>query len=123
METKDGIPTLYASSTAEWRTWLNNNGQREKSVWLIVYHKTSKTPSVHWHDAIEHALCFGWVDSKAMGRDNESCYLKFTPRNPKSKWGKKNRGRAINMTEKGLMTQHGQVFIDIGKETGKWDSE
>ena len=90
METKDGIPTLYASSTAEWRTWLNDNGKTEKSVWLIVYHKTSKTPSVHWHDAIEHALCFGWVDSKAMGRDNESCYLKFTPRNPKSKWGKKN---------------------------------
>jgi uncharacterized protein YdeI (YjbR/CyaY-like superfamily) len=123
MDIKDGIPTLYASSTEEWRKWLNNNCKIEKSVWLIVYHKSSKTQSVHWHDAIENALCFGWVDSKAMKRDKESCYLKFTPRNPKSKWGKKNKERALKMVENGLMTQLGQTLIDIAKSTGKWDIE
>jgi len=121
-ETKDGIQTQYASSTEEWRKWLNDNCQIEKSVWLIVYHKSSKMPSVHWHDAIENALCFGWVDSKAIGRDKESCYLKFTPRNPKSKWGKRNKERALRMTEKGLMTPFGQTLIDIAKNNGKWDS-
>ena len=123
METKDGIPTLYASSTEEWRKWLSGNCQIKKSIWLIVYHKSSKTASVHWHDAIENALCFGWVDSKAMKRDKESCYLKFTPRNPKSKWGKKNKERALRMAESGLMTQYGQALIDIAKGTGKWRKE
>jgi len=123
METKDGIQTLCAKSTEEWRDWLNTYCQTGKSVYLIVYHKNSKTPSVHWYDAIENALCFGWVDSRAIKRDKESCYLKFTPRNPKSKWGKKNKERTIKMTEKGLMTQHGQALIDIAKNTGKWDTE
>lgn len=123
MEFKDGIPTLYSSSTREWRKWLKNNCQTEKSVWLIVYHKGSETPSVHWHEAIENALCFGWVDSKAMKRDKKSCYLKFTPRNPKSKWGKRNKERALKMMEKGLMTKHGLELIDIARSLGKWDNE
>jgi len=59
----------------------------------------------------------GWVDSKAIRRDKESCFLKFTPRDPKSKWGKKNKERALRMTEHGLMTQYGQVLIDIAKNT------
>jgi uncharacterized protein YdeI (YjbR/CyaY-like superfamily) len=123
METKDGIQTLYAKTTEEWREWLDKNCQTEKSIVLIVYHKNSMTASVHWHDAIENALCYGWVDSKANSRDKESCYLKFTPRNPKSKWGKRNIERAINMTESGLMTKHGQALIDIAKKTGKWKIE
>jgi uncharacterized protein YdeI (YjbR/CyaY-like superfamily) len=116
-------PSLFARSTEEWREWLNANCKSEKSVYLIVYHKKSKTPSVHWHDAIEHALCFGWVDSKAIKRDAESCFLKFTPRNPKSKWGKRNKERALRMTENGFMTEHGQALIDIAKRTGTWDSD
>ena len=122
METKDGIKTLYVKSTEEWREWLNNNCRIEKSIYLIVYHKKSKTPSVHWHDAIENALCYGWVDSKANSRDKESCYLKFTPRNPKSNWGKRNMERAIKMTESGRMTKYGQELIDIAKTIGKWKS-
>ena len=121
MEYKEGIQTLCAASVDEWRQWLENNCQTKQAVWLIVYHKKSKVPSVHWHDAIENALCYGWVDSKAAGRDKESCFLKFTPRNPKSKWGKRNKERALKMTEKGLMTKHGQKLIDIAKETGEWD--
>ncbi|MEO7925697.1 MAG: hypothetical protein ABIR93_03125 [Saprospiraceae bacterium] len=120
METKNDIQTFYAGTVEEWREWLDKHCQSEKSVYLIVYHKKSKTPSVHWHDAIENALCYGWVDSKANSRDNESCYLKFTPRNPKSTWGKKNKERAIRMIENNLMTRHGQELIDIAKQTGKW---
>ncbi|MBK9566096.1 MAG: hypothetical protein IPO37_13230 [Saprospiraceae bacterium] len=121
MEIIDYKQTLFASSVEEWRKWLSDNCAIEKSVWLIVFHKKSKTPSVHWHDAIENALCYGWVDSKAKKRDEESCYLKFTPRNPKSKWGKRNIERAIKMTKQGLMTKYGQQLIDIAKQTGKWE--
>lgn len=115
------ICAFYAVSTDEWREWLGKNCEKEKSVWLIVYHKKSKIPGVRWRDAIEHALCYGWVDSKAMKRDKESCYLRFTPRNPKSKWGERNKERAVKMTELGFMTKHGQKLIDIAKNSGKWD--
>ena len=123
MESIDETKALRAESTEEWRTWLAENCQTEKSVWLIIYHKKSKTQSVHWHDAIENALCFGWVDSKAVKRDAESCYLKCTPRNPKSKWGKRNKERALKMKEKGLMTPFGQALIDTAIKTGKWTEE
>jgi uncharacterized protein YdeI (YjbR/CyaY-like superfamily) len=123
MDYHEGIPTLYARSTEEWRDWLGSNAKREKSVNLIVYHIKSEVPSVHWQEAIEHALCFGWIDSKARRRDEESCYLKFTPRNPISEWGKKNIERAERMIKNGSMTEYGQELIDIAKSSGKWDIE
>jgi len=113
-------PSFFARTLAEWRQWLAENGQKEKSVYLIVYHVKSGIPSVHWHDAIEHALCFGWVDSRAYKRDAESCFLRFTPRNAASTWGKKNQQRAQKMIDAGLMTEFGQRMIDIAKTTGKW---
>ncbi|HOO10258.1 MAG TPA: hypothetical protein PKW06_09990 [Cyclobacteriaceae bacterium] len=121
-ETVESNPALMVENTKEWRDWLEQNWKKEKVIWLIVFHKTSKTPSVHWHEAIENALCYGWVDSKAKKRDKESCYLKFTPRNPKSNWGKRSKERALRMIERKLMTEHGQKLIDIAKENGKWAS-
>ncbi|WP_369049544.1 YdeI family protein [Tenacibaculum sp. UWU-22] len=121
IETVESSPTLRVKNVSEWRNWLERNCEKEKIIWLIVYHKSSKTPSVHWHDAIENALCYGWVDSKAKKRDKESCYLKFTPRNPKSNWGKRSKERALRMIEQNLMTEHGLNLIKIAKENGKWN--
>jgi uncharacterized protein YdeI (YjbR/CyaY-like superfamily) len=124
METKDGKQAVYARNREEWRNWLKQNSQTEKSVWLILYHKNSKIECINLNEATEEALCFGWIDSLAKKRDAESFYLTFTPRNPKkSKWSKPNRERAERMIEKDLMTEHGQALIDIAKSTGKWDSE
>ncbi|MCD0470555.1 YdeI family protein [Flavobacterium sp. JAS] len=123
METKDGKIALYAQTRSEWRNWLEENSQIEKSVWLILYHKKSKVESVNLIDATEEALCFGWIDSLCKKRDGESYYLTFTPRNPKkSKWSQPNRDRAQRMIEQGLMTEHGQLLIDIAKQNGKWES-
>lgn len=121
METKDGKQAVYAKTRAEWREWLQQNSQSEKSVWLILYHKKSEVEGVTINDATEEALCFGWIDSLAKKRDAESYYLTFTPRNPKSNWSKPNRKRAERMIEQGLMTQHGQQLIDIAKNTGRWE--
>jgi uncharacterized protein YdeI (YjbR/CyaY-like superfamily) len=122
METKDGKLAIYAITRAEWRNWLKENSQAEKSVWLILYHKKSTTPSINLNDATEEALCYGWIDSLCKKRDTESFYLTFSPRNPKkSKWSKPNRERAERMIEQGLMTEHGQKLIDIAKSNGKWD--
>jgi uncharacterized protein YdeI (YjbR/CyaY-like superfamily) len=123
METKDGKQAVYAITRKEWRKWLRQNSRKEKSVWLILYHKKSSVPSVNLVEATEEALCFGWIDSLCKKRDAESYYLTFTPRNPKkSKWSKPNIERAERMIEQGLMTAQGQHVIDIAKEAGKWES-
>jgi uncharacterized protein YdeI (YjbR/CyaY-like superfamily) len=123
MEIKDGKQAVYARNRNEWRSWLQQNCITEKSVWVILYHKKSKVECIGLNEATEEAVCFGWIDSLAKKRDDESFYLTFTPRNPKrSKWSKTNRERAGRMIEKGLMTAHGQALIDIAKRTGKWDT-
>lgn len=75
------IDTVIASTAADWRAWLARHGRSEKEAWLVIYHQDSGTPSVRYHEAIEHALCYGWIDSHARKRDADSSYLRFTPRN------------------------------------------
>lgn len=114
------MTTVTASSTADWRAWLERNCQSEKEVWLVIQHKDSEIPSVRYHEAIEHALCFGWIDSHARKHDADSSLLRFTPRNPRSTWSKVNRERAARLTELGQMTEHGQAMIDLAKVKGTW---
>lgn len=121
METLNGIPTFHARTRKDWRRWLEKNHQSQTSVYLLIYHKTSKTPSVYYDEAIEEALCFGWIDSKANKRDDESYYLSFTRRKPKGHWSKVNRALAEKLIKQGLMTPGGQAFIDLAKATGTWD--
>src|ERR1700712_403559 len=101
METHNSIPAVYAKTRKQWRAWLTKNGQSEQCVWLILYHRNSSTPSVYYEEAIEEALCFGWIDSRANKRDSESSYLYFAPRKPKSKWSFVNKGRVETMIQKG----------------------
>ena len=123
METKEGKQAFYAPTRTEWRNWLEQNSQTEKSVWLILYHKKSAVQSVNLNDATEEALCFGWIDSLCKKRDTESFYLTFSPRNPKrNNWSKPNIERAERMIAQGLMTEHGQVLIDAAKQKGKWET-
>jgi uncharacterized protein YdeI (YjbR/CyaY-like superfamily) len=122
METKTGVQTIDARSREEWRKWLESNSQSEKSVCLILYHQKSQTVSVHFREAIEEAVCFGWVDSKAHKRDEESFFLIFSQRNPKSHWGKISKERAERMIQTGRMTPYGQAAIDLAKTTGTWEA-
>jgi uncharacterized protein YdeI (YjbR/CyaY-like superfamily) len=114
------VSTFVASTTAQWRDWLARNCQSEKEVWLVIHHKDSGTPSVRYHEAIEHALCHGWIDSHARKHDADSSRLRFTPRKPRSTWSRVNRQRAAKMTELGLMTEHGQALIELAKANGTW---
>jgi uncharacterized protein YdeI (YjbR/CyaY-like superfamily) len=116
-------PVFYAKDLAVWRSWLENNGETKKEIYLIIYNKKSNVECVGWHDAIENALCFGWVDSKAKKRDEKSCYLRFTPRNPKSNWGKRNIERANKLIKEGKMTKQGMDVIEYAKTKGKWKEE
>ena len=121
MELKNGIQAFHAHSDLEWREWLEQHGQHEKAVWLIVYHKRARVPTVFYNESIEQALCFGWVDSKAIKRDPQSSYLMFTPRKPTGTWSNVNKARVERMTAQGLMTLCGQTVIDLARESGAWD--
>jgi uncharacterized protein YdeI (YjbR/CyaY-like superfamily) len=113
-------PSIAFRNVDEWRDWLKKNGNTEKEIFVIVYNKKSKIESIKWFEVIKHALCFGWVDSIAHKRDDNSCFLRFTKRNDKSNWGRKNIERARELIEMGLMEKEGFESIEIAKKNGKW---
>ncbi len=122
MELHNEIKTFHARTRKEWRKWLEKNSQTEKSLWLIIYHKGCDTKSVYYEEAVEEAICFGWIDSIAHKRDEESKYQFFAQRKPKSNWSKANRERAEKMLAQGQMTASGQKLIDLAKKTGTWEA-
>jgi uncharacterized protein YdeI (YjbR/CyaY-like superfamily) len=120
MEVYNGIPTFHAKTRREWRQWLEKNHQSEKSVWLIIYKKGSQIPSVYYPEAVDEALCFGWIDSKPNKRDENSYYQFFAKRNPKSNWSKVNKEKVFKLLEQGLMHSSGLEIIEIAKQNGTW---
>jgi uncharacterized protein YdeI (YjbR/CyaY-like superfamily) len=121
-EIKDGIKTFYAKSRKAWRNWLDKNHNTEKSVWLIIYKKATKIPSVYYSEAVDEALCYGWIDSKPNKRDDESYYQFFAKRNPKSNWSKINKEKVNMLIEKDLMKPTGLEMIKLAKSNGTWDA-
>ena len=121
-EIKDGIHTFYAKSRNAWRDWLEKNHNTEKSVWLIIYKKETKIPSVYYPEAVDEALCYGWIDSKPNKRDDQSYYQFFAKRNPKSNWSKVNKEKVRMLMEMDLMKPAGLEMIKLAKSNGKWDA-
>ncbi|MEV5965125.1 YdeI/OmpD-associated family protein [Kribbella sp. NPDC051952] len=108
---------LKCAGVGDWREWLAAQDGAERSVWLVV----DRDSELDLAAAVEHALCFGWIDSKTVKRDDRSTYQCFTPRNPRSTWSKVNRSRVERLTAAGLMQPPGQALIDHAKQTGTWD--
>ena len=117
---KDGVKTFHAESRQAWREWLRENGENEKSVWLIIYKKKSKVPTVYYDEAVDEAMCFGWVDSKINARDELSFFQYFAKRNPKSNWSRVNKEKIARLMEAGLMEGPGLEMVRIAKENGTW---
>jgi len=122
MELWKNINTFYARSEREWRKWLQKNHDAEKSVWLIIYKKETKVPSVYYPEAVAQALCFGWIDSVPNKRDSESYYQFFAKRKPASNWSKINKSKIEKLLEKKLITPAGMNMINIAKQTGTWNA-
>lgn len=120
METYNGTQTFHAPIREAWRAWLAQNHEAEKSVWLIIYKKASGTPSVYYPEAVEEALCFGWIDSKPNKRDEKSYYQFFSKRNPKSNWSKVNKEKVAQLIAQGLMQEAGHKMIEIAQQNGTW---
>ncbi len=109
------LKTLYVSSRKEWRKWLESNFDKEKSIWLIYPHKNSGKPRIVYNDAVEEALCFGWIDSTIKTYDENSSMQRFTPRNPKSSFSQPNKERIKWLLKN---NQLHTTIMEKGKEIG-----
>jgi uncharacterized protein YdeI (YjbR/CyaY-like superfamily) len=109
---------LQCADIDEWRAWLDAHGRSERSVWLVVHREPD---GLNLAAAVEHALCFGWIDSKTIRRDERTTYQCFTPRNPRSTWSKVNRERVERLTAAGLMMPPGEELVAHARRTGTWD--
>lgn len=114
------IETYCPSSRAEWRKWLEENHQSKQSVWLIYFKSFTKVPSLSWSEAVDEALCFGWIDSTKKTIDEERYMQYFSRRKPNSMWSKINKDKIKQLTEQGLMRTAGIDCITIAKQNGSW---
>jgi len=112
---------IYLKSAFEWRNWLAGNYDKSNGVWLIYYKKHTGKPRVAYEEAVEEALCFGWIDSVIKRIDEETYMQKFTPRKPDSKWSELNKKRVHKLIREGKMKKIGLKLIEAAKQNGKWD--
>lgn len=119
--TEQKIDSITPKTRQAWRKWLESNHNRKESVWLVYHKKNSKNPTLlDWDDAVEEALCFGWIDSKRQSVDITTFRQLFAKRKPKGTWSRINKGRIERLTEQGLMAKAGFDAIENAKKNGSW---
>lgn len=120
MMQKMEIETFCPTSRKDWRHWLQENYSSKQSVWLVYYKKKSNIPSVTYSDAVDEALCFGWIDSTRKSLDSETFTQFFCKRKPNSVWSKINKGKVQRLIDEGFMTPAGYESIEKAKQNGSW---
>lgn len=104
----------------EWRAWLETNHVDKDSIWLIIYKQSAPTPTITWSDAVDEALCFGWIDSTKKTIDNEKYMQYFSKRRAKSNWSRVNKNKVEKLSQEGLITEAGLKSIALAKQNGSW---
>lgn len=113
-------PRLFKTAAA-WRTWLARNGGRAREIWLAYYKSGSGKKSLTYSEALDEALCFGWIDSIVHSLDDERYMQRWTPRKPTSVWSKVNKARIRRLMAEGRMAESGCAAISVAKRNGSWD--
>jgi uncharacterized protein YdeI (YjbR/CyaY-like superfamily) len=119
MQRKD-IETFCPTSRQDWRQWLKENHSLKQSVWLVYYKKKSDIPTVIYTEAVDEALCFGWIDSTRISLGDDKFMQFLCKRKPKSVWSKINKEKVQRLIAEGLMTQAGYESIETAKQNGSW---
>ncbi len=122
MELKAGLPIIPFSSQAKWERWLGGNGSTSKGLWLKIAKKGSGVVTVSYAEAVESALCYGWIDGQAGSFDERFWLQRFTPRRRRSKWSRINRDKALELLEQGRMKPSGHAQVELAKADGRWDA-
>lgn len=112
--------TFYPTSQKDWREWLQENHNSKQSIWLICYKKKANKPTINWSDAVDEALCFGWIDSTRKSIGDDAFIQFFTKRKPNSVWSKINKAKIERLIQDGLMQNAGYEIIEKAKENGSW---
>jgi len=118
---KPDLQIIPFSSPAEWEQWLEQNHADSKGIWLQMFKKGSGMASVNYAEALDVALCYGWIDGQLKSIDELSYMQRFTPRRPKSLWSKRNIGHIARLTKVGRMKPAGVKQVEAAKADGRWD--
>lgn len=118
----DDLPVRDFKTRAAWRTWLAKNHGKNDGVWIRFAKKASGEKSVSYQEAVEVALCYGWIDGKVRTEDDRFYIQRYTPRRPKSPWSKINREKAEGLIATGEMQRAGLEAIEAAKADGRWDA-
>lgn len=116
------IPILPFASKKKWAAWLARQHDKSAGVWLKLAKKGSDIPSVTYDEALDVALCYGWIDGQKKGFDDKHWLQKFTPRTPKSIWSKINTEKAEKLIRSGEIKPAGLKAIEAAKQDGRWDA-
>lgn len=117
-----GVKEVHPRSLQEWRAWLKANHRKAKNVWLVMHKKSSPGPGIAYDEAVEEALCFGWIDSKPQKKDSHTYLLYFAERKGGSVWSKLNKERIARLIKDKRMTASGMKKIEAAKADGTWST-
>lgn len=121
MPRPDSYPQIHLATRAEWRQWLADHHASQPGVWLVYFKQETGRPRVRYDEAVEEALCVGWIDSWPRRLDAERAQLLFTPRQPKSGWSKLNKERVARLELAGLLRPAGRAAIAKAQQNGAWE--
>jgi uncharacterized protein YdeI (YjbR/CyaY-like superfamily) len=116
------LEQVYVPDRPAWRRWLAREHGRSPGIWLVFDKKSSRPDRLAYGDAVEEALCFGWIDSLVRRLDDARYVQLFTPRKPKSTWSRSNKVRVERLLAEGLMAAAGLASIELAKANGSWES-
>jgi uncharacterized protein YdeI (YjbR/CyaY-like superfamily) len=116
------LEQVYMKNRAAWRRWLEKHHARSPGIHLVYDKKASRAARLAYADAVEEALCFGWIDSTLRSLDETKYAQLFTPRKPKSTWSRVNKERVARLADEGLMAPAGLAAIERAKLNGSWSS-
>jgi uncharacterized protein YdeI (YjbR/CyaY-like superfamily) len=121
MDEWKSLPVQSFASADELRAWLEEHHTTSQGLWIKIAKKGSGIPSVTYDEAVDAALCFGWIDGQKDAFDADYFLQRFTPRRPRSKWSEVNREKVARLTERGLMRPAGLREVEAAKADGRWD--
>ena len=122
MDVKQGLPIIPFASPREWEAWLATHHTTSTGLWLKIAKKDTGTDTVSYAEALDVALCYGWIDGQKAAFDEQFWLQRFSPRGPKSKWSQVNRDKVAALIEQGRVQPAGLAQVEQAKQDGRWDA-
>jgi Uncharacterized protein conserved in bacteria len=116
-------PIVYFKTLTGWHDWLQENHETSEGVRVRLVKKASRKPGISYAEALDEALCFGWIDGQTSSEDDDFFLQSFTSRRPRSMWSARNRGHIARLTAEGRMQPSGIAQVDAARADGRWEKD